>query len=219
MKGRIDPFTTALLLCGAISGPLFILLVLIQDYTVPGFNPRLMPLSLLSLGEYGWVQIANFVLAGALNLLYAVGLWRKLHPGPAGTMGPVSIALYGLGLITVGVNTTDPAQGFPPGVPAAPHPSGHGVIHALGALFVFVFLAIALLVFIRLFLARKERGWALYCLLSAVLVLVSFFGGINNPALMALTLRLGVLVGWMGPSMVAIRLLSAGDATRSTQEM
>jgi len=74
--------TRLLLLCGAIAGPLFLLILLIQDYTRPGFNRRLDMLSLLSLGDWGWVQIINFVLAGVLNLLYAAGLWRRLHPGP-----------------------------------------------------------------------------------------------------------------------------------------
>ena len=111
--------TRLLLLCGAVAGPFFLLTVLIQDYTVPAFNPRLHLLSQLSLGEWGWVQVANFVLAGVLNLLYAVGLRRRLHPGRAGTWGPLLIGAYGLGLIVVGVFRTDPANGFPPGVPAA----------------------------------------------------------------------------------------------------
>ncbi len=211
METRTDSLTRTLLLCGAVAGPLFILVVLIQDYTVPGFDPRLLPLSLLSLGPWGWVQISNFVMAGLLNLLYAVGLWRRLHPGPAGTFGPLLSGGYGLALVLVGVFATDPTDGFPPGVPTPAHPSGHGIIHALGGLFVFLLLSIALLVFVRLFLARKERRWALYCLASAVLVLLSFFGGINNPALMARTLRLGVLVGWMAASTIAIKLLNAAE--------
>src|SRR5258708_34389496 len=118
--------TRILLLCGAIAGPLFLLTLLIQDSTRPGFDPRLDPLSLLSLGDWGWVQIGNFVLAGVLNLLYATGLWRKLHPGRAGTWGPFLIGSYGLGLIVVGVFRTDPAHGFPPGVLASSGPSWHG---------------------------------------------------------------------------------------------
>src|SRR5438552_5293507 len=149
--------TRILLLCGAIAGPLFIFTVLIEDYTRPGFDPRLDPLSLLSLGDWGWVQIVNFALAGALNLLYAVGLWRRLHPGPAGTWGPILIGAYGLGLILVGIFTTDPANGFPPGVIAPTGPSWHGAIHALGGPFVFVMLTAALAVLGRLFLAREER--------------------------------------------------------------
>jgi hypothetical protein len=213
MQPKTQSLTRVLLLCGAIAGPLFILTVLIQDYTRPGFDPRLQPLSLLSLGQWGWVQILNFVLAGVLNLLYAGGLWRRLHPGPAGTWGPLLIGAYGLGLIAVGVFTTDPALGYPPGVAAPAHPSWHGLVHALGGLFIFVVLAAALAVFARLFLACSERGWAFYCLASAALVLASFFGGISNPMLMARFLRLGTLVGWMAASLVAIKLLVSADTS------
>ncbi len=211
MQTKTLSLTRILLLCGAIAGPLFILTVLIQDYTRPGFDPRLQALSLLSLGDWGWVQIVNFVLAGVLNLLYAGGLWRRLHPGRAGTWGPLLIGAYGLGLIAVGVFRTDPANGFPPGAIASTGPSWHGAIHALGGLFVFLVLAAAIAVFARLFLARKERWWAFYCLASAVLLLLFFFGGINSAVLMARFLRLGTLVGWMAASVIAMKLLSAKE--------
>jgi hypothetical protein len=217
MQTKTLSLTRILLLCGAIAGPLFILTVLIQDYTRTAFNPRLQPLSLLSLGEWGWVQIVNFVLAGVLNLLYAGGLWRRLHPGRAGTWGPLLIGAYGLGLILVGVFRTDPANGFPPGVIAPAHPSWHGALHALGGLFIFVVLAAALGVFVRLFLARKERWWAFYCMASAVLILLFFFGGINNTALMARFLRLATLFGWMAASVIAIKLLCAKAAPLSNR--
>ena len=51
MQTNLRPLTRILLLCGAIAGPLFVLTVLVQDYTRPSFNPRLQPLSLLELGE------------------------------------------------------------------------------------------------------------------------------------------------------------------------
>jgi Protein of unknown function (DUF998) len=212
------PLTRALLLCGAIAGPLFILTLLIQDYTRPGFDPRLMPLSLLSLGEWGWVQTLNFVVAGVLNLLYAVGLWQRLHAGRAGTWGPLLIGAYGLGLVAVGVFSTDPVQGFPPGASAPTVPSWHGVIHGFGALFVFVTLTAALAVFVRLFLARKERGWAVYCLASVVLILLLFVGGFTSAALSARTLRLAVVIGWMASSVIAIKLLSAPDAPQQRSD-
>jgi hypothetical protein len=215
MRTATLPLTRILLLCGAIAGPLFILTVLVQDYTRPGFNPRLHLLSLLSLGDWGWVQIANFVLAGVLNLLYGIGLWRTLHPGRAGTWGPLLIGAYGLGLIAVGVFRTDPSNGFPPGVSAPAHPTWHGAIHALGGGIIFVVLSAALAVFARFFLARKERWWAVYCLASAVLLLLLFFGGINNAVLMARFLRLATLIGWMAASLVAVRLLCAPDTAQA----
>jgi hypothetical protein len=216
MQTKTLSLTRLLLLCGAIAGPVFLFIVLIQDCTVPAFNPRLHLLSQLSLGEWGWVQIANFVLAGVLNLLYAAGLWRRLHPGRAGTWGPLLIGAYGLGLLVVGVFRTDPANGFPPGVVAPTGPSWHGAIHALGGLFVFVVLAAALGVFVRFFLTRKERGWAFYCLASAVLLLVIFFWGFTAAALTVRTLRLATLIGWMAASVIAIRLFCTPDTPRNS---
>jgi hypothetical membrane protein len=208
--------TRTLLLCGAVAGPLFVFVVLVQDYTRPDFDPRLRLLSLLSLGDWGWVQIANFVLVGVLNLLYAVGLRGRLHPGPAGTWGPLLIGVYGVGLIVVGVFTTDPVAGFPPGAAVPAGPSWHGAIHALVALFTFLSLAAALAVFARLFVTRNERGWAFYCLASALSILVLFFGGINSAVLMARFLRLATLIGWLAASLIAIRLLAAPETAHST---
>jgi hypothetical protein len=215
---KTGSLTRILLLCGAIAGPLFLFTVLIQDYTVPDFNPRLHLLSQLSLGEWGWVQIANFVLAGVLNLLYAAGLWRRLHPGRAGTWGPILIGAYGFGLIVVGVFRTDPSNGFPLGVSTPTDPSWHGAIHALGGLFTFLALAAALAVFARFFLERKEWGWAFYCLTSAIVFLVIFFGGFTVAAFTVRTLRLATLIGWMAASMIAIKLLSALNTPQHTRD-
>src|SRR5581483_11469375 len=68
---KTRPLTDKLLLCGAIAGPLFLFTVLNQDFPRPWFDPRLVGVSLLSVGYWGWVQIVNFLLAGGLNLLLA----------------------------------------------------------------------------------------------------------------------------------------------------
>ncbi len=72
-----------------------------------------------------------------------------------------------------------------------------------------------LAVFVRLFLARKERWWAFYCMASAVLILLFFFGGINNTELMVRFLRLATLCGWMAASVIAIKFLYAPDTSTS----
>ena len=153
-----------------------------------------------------------------LNLLYAVSLWRRLHSGPSGTWGPILIVAYGLGLIVVSICRTDPAKGFPPGVPVATHASWHGAIHAVGALFVFVMLSATLVVFVRLFLAWKERWWAFYCLASAVLMLLIFFTGFSSAANSVRTARFAVLIGWMAASVIAIKLLCTPDTPQQTQD-
>ena len=218
MQIKTRSLTSILLLCGAIAGPFFLFVLLVQDYTRPGFDPRLDLLSLLSLGDWGWVQTGNFILTGLLNLLYAVGLWRRLHPGRGGTWGPILIGAYGFGLVLVGIFQTDPANGFPPGVPAASHPTFHGAIHAQVALDIFLLLSAARLVFVRLFFAWKERWWAVYVLASAVLMLLIFFTSFTNAAFTARMLRLAILIGWMAVSLVAIKLLSAPDTPQPTRD-
>ena len=201
--------TRLLLLCGATAGPLFILTVLIQDYTRVDFDPRTHMLSLLALGDWGWVQVANFAGAGVLNVLYAVGLWRTLRTGRAGTAAAILIAAYGLGLVTVGIFTTDPAGGFPPGSVEPAGPSGHGIVHALGALFVFLFRAAAIASLGRYFLSHGERGSGSYCIASAVVIMLLFFGGINNAEFMARLIRLATFIGWLAPALCAVKLLSS----------
>lgn len=195
-----------LLRCGAIAGPLFILVALIQDYTRPGFDPRLQLLSLLALGDWGWIQVANFVVCGALNLSYSFGLRRLLRGQPGGTWSPILIGAYGLGLAIVGVCRTDPSGGFPPGSVAPNGPSWHGAIHALGGLLIFVALTASLAVFVRLFAARREWGWALYCAATTLALPALFFSSFSSVALTARFLRLATLLGWLAVSVIAMKL-------------
>src|SRR5262245_11882482 len=126
--------TVRLLACGVVAGPLFLAAWLIQALTRQGFDATYHPLSLLSLGDLGWIQVANFVVTGALYVACAVGMWRVLHPGRGGTWGPIMVGLQGLGLILAGVFVTDAGAGFPPGGPAgAPERmSWHGLLHEAG---------------------------------------------------------------------------------------
>jgi Protein of unknown function (DUF998) len=74
--------TVRLLACGAVAGPLFLAVLMIQAFTREGFDLSRHPLSLLSLGNLGWIQIANFVVTGALMVACATGMRRVLRPGP-----------------------------------------------------------------------------------------------------------------------------------------
>ncbi|MGW5366117.1 DUF998 domain-containing protein [Actinopolymorpha pittospori] len=154
---------TGLLAAGVVAGPLFLTVWLVQALTRDGFDLTYHPLSLLSLGDLGWVQITNFVLAGALNLAFAAGLRQVLRPGRADTWGPALVALSGLGLIMAGVFTTDPGAGFPPGAPtgAPTHVSWHGVLHEVGFALTSLSFLVVCFVFARRFAALGQRGWVL----------------------------------------------------------
>jgi hypothetical membrane protein len=210
--------TRRLLLCGAIAGPVFVLVVLLQDYTRPGVDPRTQPLSLLSLGDWGWIQTLNFMGAGVLNLLYAVGLRRRLQGGRSGMAAPVLVAVYGLGLVSVGLFQTDPANGFPPGTIAPSELSWHGALHDVGGLVVFFALAGALLALSRAFLERNERSWALYATASAAALLVLFLGATAGTVWEARGLRLATLIGWAAASLIALRLSIPAPSTGAMGE-
>lgn len=159
-----------LLAGGVVAGPLFLGLGLLQAFTVDGFDLRRHPLSLLSVGEYGWIQIANFVVTGLLVIACAVGLRRTLRSGRSATWGPALVAVFGVGLMVAGVFTADPSVGFPAGAPEGVPAefSTHSVLHGVGAGLAFVGMALACLVFARRFGARGERGWVAASIVTAV---------------------------------------------------
>src|SRR5437764_15265378 len=85
----------ALLICGLIAGPFYIIVGLIQALTRPGFNILRDDLSLLANGDLGWIQITNLVLTGLLVGAFAVGLRRALPAGPGRVWGPIRVGGWG----------------------------------------------------------------------------------------------------------------------------
>lgn len=199
--------TTRLLACGIVAGPLFLAVWLFQALTRDGFDPGRHPLSLLSLGELGWIQIANFVVTGLLYVACAVGMWRVLHPGRSGTWGPLLVGGFGFGLILAGVFTTDPGAGFPPGAPTgAPEQlSWHGVLHTVGFVVAVVSWTAACFVLVRRFVALKQWGWVGACVATplAVLVLASW----PDPDSLSLRLVIASAIQFGFVAAVAARLL------------
>ena len=79
--------TRALLACGLVAGPLYVVVALLQVLFRDGFDLSRQPLSMLSLGDLGWIQITNFVVGGLLAVGFAAGLRRVLRGGRGGTWG------------------------------------------------------------------------------------------------------------------------------------
>jgi hypothetical membrane protein len=71
--------TNALLVCGMIAGPFYIVVGLIQALTRPGFDILRHDLSLLANGNLGWIQITNLVISGLLVIAFALGMRRVLR--------------------------------------------------------------------------------------------------------------------------------------------
>jgi hypothetical protein len=203
---EIAPSTRSLLTSGVIAGPLFVIVALLQAFTRDGFDLKRHPFSMLSLGDLGWIQVANFVIVGSLFVICAVGMRRVLHPGRAGTWGPILIGAFGVAQIFGGVFVADPGLGFPPGAPAGQPASmsWEGMVHGFAFMVGTASLMIAFFVFARRFAAAKERGWMWYSIASGVLFVVlvelGVFGGDFRIVAVA------IAIGWLWASLTAARL-------------
>jgi hypothetical protein len=204
--------TRTSLAAGVIAGPLFVIVGLTQAFTREGFDLRHHTLSLLENGDHGWIQIANFVVSGALFLACAVGMRAGLTSGRAGMWGPRLIAAFGVGMIAAGAFAPDPAFGFPPGTPDG-KPSSvswHGALHYTFASVAFLALIAACVVFARHFRALDERGWAIGSALVGGLILVgvgSVASG-SQTTVGNLTFAAAALLGFLWVSVLAARLRS-----------
>jgi len=212
MQGSKDDagLTKALLFCGALTGPLFFAVAIIQAVARPGFNIRVNALSQLSLGDLGWIQITSFLLTGLLAVAGAVGARRLLKGQKAGTWGAILIGTFGLGLIIAGIFPPDPGFGFPPGAPAGPGPmpmSGHADLHALGFFLSMLSLVANCFVFVRRFGSTGQRGWMVYSIVSAVatIVLIALTNVFMSWAGVIVALAGAVAFGWVSATAARLR--------------
>jgi hypothetical protein len=211
-SGATNPIPTTatrtLLACGVAAAPLFIVVALAQMVARDGFDPARHPLSLLSNGDLGWVQITNFIVAGLLFFAGAVGMRAILRPGPGGTWGPRLIGALGVALVWGGVFVADPAQGFPPGTPPGvpDQLSWHSILHTVAPVVGYWAPVAACFVFARRFRWAGQRSWATYCtvtgLVAPVLALAAF------PAADFRLLFAGGVLVWGWASLLAARLLT-----------
>jgi hypothetical protein len=202
-----------LLSCGVIAGPLYIAIGIIQILTRKGYDIRRQALSLLSNGELGWIQIANFIVSGLLVIACAVGIRKILHSDRSGTWGPLLLGGYGVGLIAAGIFVPDPALGFPPGTATgtAETVSSHGILHFVSGGIGFLSLIAACFVFARWFAASKQSGWAAFSIITGLIFFFAFLGissGSGNSGInIAFTVAVVVCWGWI--SLMASKLISS----------
>jgi hypothetical membrane protein len=173
---RTNTATSSMLTCGVIAGPLFVATATAQILTRDGFDLRRHPISLLSVGEHGWIQVTNFIIAGVLSIIFAIGVARVLTEGPGSRWAPRFLGLFGVGLVIGGIFRADPALGFPVGTPeGVPEQlTTHALIHAFAPPLSFLALIAACLVVARRFTADGLRRAALLTrIVAAVCFLVS----------------------------------------------
>ncbi|MEU5216558.1 DUF998 domain-containing protein [Streptomyces sp. NPDC020807] len=190
---------------GVVAGPLFLAAGLAQAAVRDGFDFTRNAISQLALGESGWVQTVDFVLAGALLLVGATGLRRVLRGGPGGSWGPALIGVFGASFWLAAAFPADAGAGFPAGAPAAPVMSGHGAVHMFGGMVGYLALCAAFVVLARALAARGLRSWAVASRVVPVVVLAGF----TASAASVLTFTIGAGLGLLWLSAVTARLATA----------
>lgn len=200
--------TRALLTCGVLVGPLFYVVAIAQILTRPGFDIRHHAISMLTLGDFGWVQVANFAVTGLLAICCALGMRRVLHGRRGGTWGPALIAIFGAGLLVGAAFHPDPGLGFPPGTPDTipTTMSGHAALHMVGGTAAFLAVIADCFVLARLLSARARRRWVVYCVASAIGTAALFAMSMSILSLSGILLACAGVVAFGWVSAVAARL-------------
>ena len=200
--------TQTALLCGIAFAPLFLIVVFVQAFTRTGFDLRRVPLSLLDLGDLGWIQIANFIISGLLAVGGATGLRRSLAGSKGGTWGPLLLGTCGLGLILAGVFHPDPGYSFPLGAPAgmSAKTSGHAMVHNISFLVVVLSLIAACFVLSRGFRAHGQKGWANYSVATGITAPILIAAGIATNTILLFTVMSVFAFGWVSAVSAKLRL-------------
>ncbi|MFJ9552805.1 DUF998 domain-containing protein [Nocardiopsis sp. NPDC101807] len=199
------------LLLGAViaSAPLWTAVSLAQAATREGFDLTRHPLSMLSNGSLGWLQIANFALAGALAVAGAFGLRRVLRGAPGGSWIPGLVLVYGTGMIAAGAFVMDPAAGFPSGTPldAPAALSGHAIGHMVAGTVSFSALIAACYVLGHHFSRGGLRGTAAASRVAGTALLLGNGWAMTGGQGGSLTLAVGAVTAMLWLSLVAARYL------------
>ena len=179
LQRRLSPATDALLLSGFAGSVLWAVIAVGAGAVRPGYDPVRHYVSQLALGPGGWLQALCFLLTGASMIAFAFGVRRVLAPGRGAAAAPVLLAAFGLGLVIAGIFPADPGlNGYPPGTTVPPNsPTPDFQVHILSAVVVFCALPGACLVLARRF--RRDpawSGWALYSLITGIIVWVMWAG-------------------------------------------
>jgi hypothetical membrane protein len=185
---------------GVVAGPLFIVVFVVNDLFRDDYDPVRDFVSEAAIGPGGWLQIANFLVTGALAVAFAVAARRVVNRAAA-----VLLGVFGVALMAAGVFVADPA-------PYTTTRTGHGIAHDLISAVVFGSLAAAAFVSAR---RRPDRRWRWYCRAVGVLVplLVLLAPGVT--AASGVVQRLAIVLGFTWVTVLAIRAQSG--AARSNE--
>ena len=199
--------TRSLLGWGVIVGLFYLAVGITRGLTREGFSFSEHALSLLMLGEGGWVQSANLMISGAMVVVAALGFNRAMSPGKGARSAGFLVGAYGAALIGSGIFPPDPVDGFPDPGSSAEATTG-GLMHIAFGGIGFLALVATTFVVAGWFSRRGDSGAATRSRVAGAVVLVGFLGGAALSASTAGVVMLWVAVatGWVWLAITSLGL-------------
>jgi hypothetical membrane protein len=205
---------TKLLLTAGLGPALYVIVLLFDSLTRPGYDTPHHFGSELANGDRGWLMIANFITAGTLTICFAFGLRSLLRLGRGAIAAPVLVGLFGLGLVVAGAFAADPKPGYPPGSVGTVNPTVHSLIHDANLFPTWTVMTAAMLVLATRFAADRQRAWMWYSITSAVLAMTTLLIAVaqydaetQTGSYHGLWQRISITIGFSYFSVLATRLL------------
>ena len=144
---------------GIFAPIIFVGVFMVEGAVRNGYDPKSMYISTLSLGNRGWIQIANFLVLGLLLFIFTLGLSKEFPTGKASRGGIISLYIISVLFFISGPFVMDPAD------TPADQMSIHGLVHGLSGGIVFLMMPMIIFIFLRRFMSDPKwqsfRWWTL----------------------------------------------------------
>lgn len=191
----MNPTASPLLWAGILAAALFITVTAVEIFARPGFSIQLHAISMLSLGERGWVMAATFILSGALVLLFAFGLFQA----SGAVVATILFALYGAGLILAGIFPAPAGLGFPPGTPEDMQPvmDRGATIHSIAFMLAFSALILSCFALGLHFWQSGMMGTAIIALLVGLAIPVLIGTGMASVIPTGIAFYIAAVLAWV----------------------
>ncbi len=167
--------TRSMLGWGVVAGPFYVVVGIVLAATRPGFDITQHALSLLELGEHGWMQRANLTVTALMVAVAAAGILRTVRGGRGLAMGSL-VGVYAASLFAAAVFVPDAVEGFPPGE-AGGQATTSGILHLAAGALGFMALGVAAIAYSRWARSIGDRPRSLVGLLLGLDVIVGFMAG------------------------------------------
>lgn len=161
-KENVQGAQRVLLWAGIIAPFLFATIFLIDGFLKPGYSAYDEAISYLEVGNYGWIQQANFILFGLLLIVFLAGYVQHMRPilgQPWLYAGCAFLALSDLGWILAGLFIPNPFN--------APQFVWPAILHQIAFNAVFLPLTIGWVILGIKFVLT--RGWRIYGCYSLII--------------------------------------------------